>query len=115
MGREAFAHYIYENTTDSSLFRRLLVDGLAHGRKKGWYYEEETRNLFGQWPQLAVDLLIELGKRVEDPDSQSPFVFERALWYEKDEAVAAIESEKQTPVHLPGRNEKLETSERVRL
>ena len=65
--------FLYEHTSDNSGFRRLYVDYWVWIIKLEYLRQEEVKEQLCTQPQLAVDLMAELTKRVNDHHAKSPF------------------------------------------
>ena len=75
--------YVYNNTTNGSSFRKLMVAWYAFKIDLGWYDLETTRDELAEISQdFAIDLVMELGARHAHPDRNSPFKLPASVFYE---------------------------------
>jgi len=73
--------YVYENTSQGSSFRKLLVDWYSWRTKSDWFSRVGTRSVLAKTPEFAADLAIALFQRVEDPTG-NPLYGDRSKYYE---------------------------------
>lgn len=75
--------YIYDNTTKGSSFRKLMVAWHAYHIAFEWYDRESTRNALAKISdELAIDLAMELGSRLKDPNRRNPFTLPSSDYHE---------------------------------
>ena len=74
--------YIYENTTETSSLRTLIVGWYAWHVKYEWYTFSDTPAILEDIPRFAADLVIAMSRRVQDPNLESPFSSEPSSYYE---------------------------------
>ena len=81
--------HVYDNTTERSSFRKLIVAWHAYHIGFEWYDKETTRDVLAKLsPDFAIDLAMELGARHEHPNRRSPFTLPRETFYEQPPKVA---------------------------
>ena len=76
--------YIYENTTETSSLRKLIVGWYAWHIKFDWYTASGTPACLEGTPMFATDLAIAMSQRVQDPNLKSPFWSKPSSHYEHD-------------------------------
>ena len=76
--------YIYENTTETSSLRKLIVVWYAWHIKHTWYTSSSAPACFANIPMFAADLAIALSQRVQDPNLKSPLRSDPSSYYEDD-------------------------------
>ena len=74
--------YIYENTTETSSLRKLMVGWYAWHIKQEWYTRSGTPAHLERVPMFAADLAIAMNRRVHDSSLKSPFFAEPSSYYE---------------------------------
>ena len=80
--RVSLISYVYENTSWSSSFRRVMVAWYSWEIPLRWYDNEETRDDLAEVPQdFAVDLAIAFAQRIACPGQQSPFTRPKKYYY----------------------------------
>ena len=91
--RMSLVAYVYNNTSERSPFRKMMVAWYTWGIPMRWYEDEETRDsLLYISQEFSVDLVIALGQKNAFPDRQRPFDVPKELYCE-DPRMYAIESE----------------------
>lgn len=81
--------HVYDNTTERSSFRKLIVAWHAYHIGFEWYDKETTRDVLAKLsPDFAIDLAMELGARQKHPDRRSPFTLPKETFYEEPPKVA---------------------------
>lgn len=73
--------YVYENTSQGSSFRKLLVDWYSWRVKRYWFSRDCTKSVLAKNPEFAADLAIARVQRVEDPTG-NPLRGDRSKYYE---------------------------------
>ena len=77
--------YIYENTTQTSSLRKLIVAWYAWHINRNWYTTSGALACLENTPTFAADLAIALSQRVHDPNLKNPFLCsESSSYYEDD-------------------------------
>ena len=76
--------YIYENTTQTSSLRKLIVGWYVWHIKYDWYTASGTPACLEGTPTFATDLAIAMSQRVQDPNLKSPFWSKPSSHYEHD-------------------------------
>ena len=74
--------HIYDNTTETSSLRKLIVGWYAWHVKYDWYTLSGTPAILEDIPKFAADLAIAMRRRVQDPNLKSPFSSEPSSYYE---------------------------------
>ena len=75
--------YVYDNTTGTSSFRKLMVAWYAYLIDFKWYDFEGAKDvLAGVSPEFAIDLAIAFGARQQHPDRKSPFALPSSTFHE---------------------------------
>ena len=74
--------YIYENTTETSSLRKLIVEIYVWQMDYDWYTRSDTRAALEIIPTFAADLAIAMSRRVQDPSLESPFHSDPSSYYE---------------------------------
>lgn len=74
--------YIYENTTEKSSLRKLMVGWYVWHINHKWYTFDSTPEFLEDIPSFAADLAIAMSRRVQDPSLKSPFLSEPSSYYE---------------------------------
>lgn len=79
----AIVNYVYNNTTEGSAFRKLLVGWYAY-RIDFKYYDSDTGRtlLAGALQEFVVDLVMALGARQKYPGRGSPFTRPSSVYHE---------------------------------
>lgn len=75
------AAYIYNNTTENSSFRKLLIAWYAWEIDMKWYQAASARELLHKVPDMAVDLAIAFGNKARDPAQKNPFKYDKSTYY----------------------------------
>ena len=76
--------YLYDNTTEASSFRKLMVAWHAYEINFEWYELDTIRDELAPISQeFAIDLAIALGTRLKYPDRKSPFTLPSSNFHEK--------------------------------
>lgn len=75
------AAYVYDNTTENSSFRKLLVAWYAWEIKMEWYQDPSAREFLLKVPEMAVDLAIAFGIKASDPAQKRPFKCDKSTYY----------------------------------
>ena len=69
-----FVKHVYDNTTEKSSFRKLIVAWYVYHIDLVWYEKDTSRHELASVSQdFAIDLALELGARIKDEDRESPF------------------------------------------
>ncbi|KAK0515911.1 hypothetical protein JMJ35_001945 [Cladonia borealis] len=74
--------YIYENTTETSSLRKLIVEWHVWQIDYDWYTHSDTRADLKTMPAFVADLAIAMSRRVQDPSLESPFHSDPSSYYE---------------------------------
>lgn len=75
--------YVYNNTTEGSSFRKLMVAWYAYGIDFEWYAKDATKSVIaGVSQEFAIDLVIALAARISDPGQKSPFTGPSSAYHE---------------------------------
>lgn len=75
--------YVYENTTEESSFRKLMVAWFAYCIDLKWYEGKATRVGLAKVSQdFAIDLAMALGVRIKHPHQISPFTLPSSVYHE---------------------------------
>lgn len=75
--------YIYNNTTRTSSFRKLMVAWYAHLIDFEWYGSDATRDWLAEvCHDFAIDLVLALGTKEKYPDRSSPFTLPTSVFHE---------------------------------
>ncbi len=74
--------YIYENTTETSFLRKLIVGWYAWHIEYDWFTFSGTPAVLENTPMFAADLAIAMSQRVQNPSLKSPFCSEPSSYYE---------------------------------
>ena len=74
--------YIYENTTETSSFRKLMVGWYVWRIDPVWYTTSDSRAFLADTPMFAADLAIAMSRKAEDPSLESPFCSQPSSYYE---------------------------------
>ena len=74
--------YIYENTTESSSLRKLMVDIYVWQTNYEFHTRRDVRAGLEIIPTFAADFAIALSRRVQDPSLESPFDSDPSSYYE---------------------------------
>ena len=90
--RMSVVAYVYENTSERSDFRKMMVEWYTWGIPMRWYNDKETRDdLLGVSKDFSVDLAIALGQKSAFPSRRCPF---RSKWvHHKDIQSQGIDSD----------------------
>lgn len=79
----AVVAYIYNNTTEKSSLRKLMVAWSAYHVDCVWYDRGSTRGLLAELPhEFAIDLVMALGARQKYPNRSSPFTQPSSAYHE---------------------------------
>lgn len=75
--------YVYENTTEESSFRKLLVAWCVYRIDLKWYEDKATRVELAKLSQdFAIDLAMAFGVRIKQPNQKSPFTLPSSVYHE---------------------------------
>ena len=74
--------YIYENTTEPSSLRKLIVDWYVWQIDHDWYTDSGTRAALDMIPTFVTDLAIAMSRRVHNPSLKNPFNSDPSSYYE---------------------------------
>ena len=90
--RMSVVAYVYDNTSERSEFRKMMVEWYTWGIPMRWYDVKEARDdLLSVSKDFSVDLAIALGRKSAFPNRQCPL---RLQWaYHKDLQRRGIDSE----------------------
>ena len=76
--------YVYDNTTEGSSFRKLLVAWYVYGIDFKWYDSDTTKATLAEASQeFAIDLVVALGVRQKYPERPSPFTLPSTVYHEE--------------------------------
>ena len=79
----AVVAYIYSNTIKGSFFRKLMVAWHAYHIDFKWCEWDTSRDMLAiPSPEFAIDLAIELGRRLKHLDRKSPFTLPSSNFHE---------------------------------
>ena len=92
--RMSVVAYVYDNTSERSDFRKMMVEWYTWGIPMRWYEVKETRDdLLSVSKDFSVDLAIALGQKIAFPNRQCPF---RSNWaHHEDLQSRAIDSDEE--------------------
>ena len=92
--RMSVVAYVYDNTSERSDFRKMMVDWYTWGIPMRWYEVKETRDdLLNVSKDFSVDLAIALGQKSAFPNRQCPLSSKWA--HHQDLQSRAIDSEEE--------------------
>lgn len=74
--------YVYENTTENSSFRKLMVACYIWNIDFKWYNEPDTRSVLLAVPEFATDLAIAFALKFGFLDKKDPFLRTRCKYYQ---------------------------------
>ena len=74
--------YIYENTTETSSLRKLMVGWYVWQVDHLWYKHSSAPPTLEGIPLFAADLAIAMSQRVQDPSLKNPFLSKPSNYYE---------------------------------
>ena len=74
--------YIYENTTEQSPLRELMVGWYVWHIDQDWYTLSGSRAFLADTPMFAADVAIAMSRKAEDPSLKSPISSEPFSYYE---------------------------------
>ncbi|KAL9073492.1 MAG: hypothetical protein Q9161_002913 [Pseudevernia consocians] len=75
--------YVYNNTTERSSFRKLMVAWYAFGIELKWYELDHTKILLAEASQeFAIDLVVALAAKLEYPERRPPFTLPSSSYHE---------------------------------
>lgn len=86
------ATYIYDNTTENSSFRKLLIAWYSWGIDMKWYQDADARESLLDAPELAVDLAIAFGIKASLLAQKDPFQCDKSTYYRQPEEVPKSDS-----------------------
>lgn len=90
--------YVYNNTTEGSSFRKLMVAWYAYHIEFDWYDRDTTRGSLAEVSQaFAIDLVMALGARHKYPNRRSPFTLASSAYHETPPTKAGEDGAKQVP------------------
>lgn len=76
--------YVYDNTTEGSSFRKLLVAWYVYRIDLKWYDCDTTKATLAEVSQdLAIDLAVALGVRQKYPERPNPFTLPSTFYHEE--------------------------------
>lgn len=76
--------YVYDNTTEGSSFRKLLVAWYVYFIDLEWYDGKHTKAWLATVSQeFAIDLVVALGVRQKYPERPSPFTLPSPVYHEE--------------------------------
>lgn len=75
------AAYVYNNTTENSSFRKLLIAWYAWDIDKAWVQDAKIQRQLLDVPGLAVDIIIAWSIQDSDPDQTRPFEHNKSKYY----------------------------------
>ncbi|MCJ1346387.1 hypothetical protein MMC31_004603 [Peltigera leucophlebia] len=84
--------YIYDNTTENSSFRKLLIGWLCWKIDMKWYQGTTVRGWLLNAPELAVDVAIAFGIKASSRDQKKPFQYDKSTYYRQPEEVPTSNS-----------------------
>lgn len=92
--RISLVAYVYDNTSEKSSFRQLMVAWYAWETPPTWYDHPKTREALNDISQdFAVDLAMALGQRIAFEDRTSPFALPKQVFYVDSEGSDAFVEE----------------------
>ena len=74
--------YIYENTTETSSLRKLMVGWYVWQIDPAWYTSSDTPAILEHIPMFAADVAIAMSRKAEDPNLKNPFCSKPSTYYE---------------------------------
>ncbi|KAF6229857.1 hypothetical protein HO133_004194 [Letharia lupina] len=75
--------YVFNNTTEGSSFRKLLVAWYAYRIDLEWYDFDNTKAALAEVSQeFTIDLVVALGVRQKYPERRSPFTLPSSVYHE---------------------------------
>lgn len=74
--------YIYENTTETSSLRKVIVGWYAWHINFDWYTRSSTPAILEDIPKFVADLATAMSQRVQHPSLNSPFCSDPCSYYE---------------------------------
>jgi hypothetical protein len=80
--------YVYENTTEKSSFRKVMVAWYVWKINYEWYKKASTRDVILQLPEFAADLAIALALRAGFTTEKNPFNGSSSDYHEKSTKTA---------------------------
>lgn len=86
------ATYVYDNTTENSAFRKLIIAWYAWEIDMKWYQNDSVRKSLLEIPQMAVDIAIAFGIKASDPAKKSPFKYDKSKYYHQPKEYPTMES-----------------------
>lgn len=76
--------YVYNNTTEGSTFRKLMVAWYAYRIDPTWYERDATKDDLAEVSQdFSIDLVMALGARTKHPQRKSLFIQPSSTYHEK--------------------------------
>lgn len=80
--QKAVVAYIYENTTETSSLRKLMVGWFVWHIDPEWFTFSESLQFLANTPMFAADLAIAMSRKAADPSLRSPFSSKPSSYYE---------------------------------
>ena len=74
--------YIYDNTTEQSSLRVLMVGWYVWHIDQGWYTLSDTPATLAGIPMFAADLAVAMSRRLQDSSLKSPFESKPSSYYQ---------------------------------
>lgn len=75
--------YVYENTTEKSSFRKLMVAWYVWKIDYKWYKQASIRDIILELPEFAADLAIALALRAGFTTEKNPLTGSSSDYHEK--------------------------------
>ena len=79
--------YIYDNTTENSSFRKLLIAWFCWEIDMKWYQGASVRESLLTAPEVAVDIAIAFGIKASLLPQKKPFQCNKSTYYRQPEEV----------------------------
>ena len=80
--RLSLVAYVYENTSENSAFRQLMIGWYAWEISPSWYDDSRTKEALGDISQdFVIDLAMALGQRIAYDDRTSPFEWRKEVFH----------------------------------
>lgn len=82
--RVSLVAYVYDNTNQTSSFRKLMVAWYAWEVPLRWYEADETKEELADISHdFALDLVVAFAQQKRSPDQTSPFTWDRFIYYKE--------------------------------
>ena len=92
--------YIYNNTSENSSFRKLLVAWHAWHASMPHSQHVGIRNMILQVPEFCADLAVASKSRLQYPEQKSPFRLEKSTYYLNPTKEVAVPDTKKSMVRI---------------